>query len=96
MINNLSPKWCNNICLPYTDPDNADPENTVITIDDNGRVWCSDQKSFICLSKKCYCRRLEDLLDGLKNSQQLIKFSDDILNTVFRPGAHIMPKILTY
>ena len=78
IINNLPLKWCNNICLPYTYPDNTNPENDVITIDDNGRVWCSDQKSFICLSEKCNCRRLEDLLDGLKNNQ-LIKFLDNMI-----------------
>ena len=72
IINNLSPKWCNNTCVPYNGQG-----NTVVTIDSNGIVLCSDQKSFICLSKKCYCRRLEDLLDGLENNK-LIKFSDDV------------------
>ena len=72
IINNLPLKWCNNTCLPYTGQG-----NTVVTIDSKGIVSCNDRKSFICLSKKCYCRRLEDLLDGLKNNT-LIKFSNDV------------------
>ena len=61
-FNDLSAKWCNNTCLQYTG------QGDVITIDSNGIVWCSDQKSFICLSMKCYCNKLEHLLDGLKSN----------------------------
>ena len=60
IFHDLSPKWCNNICLPYTG------QGDVITVDSNGVVWCSEQNLFICLSKKCYCNNLEDLLNGLK------------------------------
>ena len=69
-FNNLSAKWCNNTCLPYTG------QGGVVTIDSNGIVWCSDQKSFICLSMKCYCNKLEDLLDGLE-SNALVNITDN-------------------
>ena len=68
-FNNLSAKWCNNTCLPYTG------QGDFVTIDSNGIVWCSDQKSFICLSMKCYCNKLEHLLDGLKNNT-LVNITD--------------------
>ena len=61
IFDDLSAKWCNNTCLPYTGQDD------VVTINSNGIVWCSDQKSFICQSKKCHCNKLEDLLVGLKS-----------------------------
>ena len=61
IFNDLSAKWCSNTCLPYTSQGD-------VTIDSNGIVWCSDKKSFICLSMKCYCNKLEDLLDGLKSN----------------------------
>ena len=72
-FNDLSAKWCNNTCLPYTG------QGDVVTIDSNGIVWCSDQKSLICLSKKCYCNKLEDLLDGLKiKSNALVNITDNV------------------
>ena len=61
-FNDISAKWCNNACLQYTG------QGGVVTIDSNGIVWCNDQKSFICLSMKCYCNKLEHLLDGLKSN----------------------------
>ena len=77
-FNDLSPKWCNNICLPYTG------QGDVVTIDSNGIVWCSDQKSFICLSMKCYCNKLEHLLDGLE-SNALVNITDNAtLSTVVK------------
>ena len=75
-FNDLSAKWCNNTCLPYTG------QGDVVTIDSNGIVWCSDQKSFICLSKKCYCNKLEHLLDGLE-SNALVNITDNVtLSTI--------------
>ena len=52
-----SAKWCTNTCLPYTG------QSDVVTIDGNGIVWCSNQKYFICLSIKCYCKNLKDILN---------------------------------
>ena len=75
IFNGLSQKWCNNTCLPYTGEDKDD----VVTIDGNGIVWCSysNEKSFICLSKKCYCNNLEDLLNGLK-SHTSVNITDNV------------------
>ena len=57
IFDNILPKWCNNICLTYTDK-----RDTVI-IDTDGTVWCSNQRQFICLMKTCYCSKLEDSLN---------------------------------
>ena len=70
-FNDLSPKWCNNTCLSYTGQDD------VVTIDSNGIVWCSDQEAFICLSMKCYCNKLDDLLGNLK-SNALVNITDTV------------------
>ena len=51
-----SAKWCTNACLPYTG------QSDVVKIDGNGIVWCSNQKDFVCLSTKCYCKNLEGSL----------------------------------
>ena len=76
IFNDLLAKWCNNTCLPYT------RQSDIVTIDSNGIVWCSDQKSFICLSKKCYCNELEDFFDDLKNNT-LVNITDTMtLSTV--------------
>ena len=56
-----SAKWCTNTCLPYTG------QSDVVTIDGDGIVWCSNQKSFVCLSIKCYCKSLEDSLKNISN-----------------------------
>ena len=56
IINNLAAKWCYNTCLPFTGQDN------VLKIDNNGIVWCTDQNAFICISNKCHCKNLEDIL----------------------------------
>jgi len=49
MFNNLLPKWCNNVCLPYTG------QGDVITIDSTGIISCSNRSAFICLIEKCHC-----------------------------------------
>ena len=78
IFNNVTAKWCNNICLPCTGQDD------VITIDSNGIVWCSDPKEFICLSKNCYCNKLEDLLGGIE-SNTLVNITDNAtLSSVIR------------
>ena len=72
-FNNVSAKWCNNICLPYTSQDN------VVMIDNDAVVcnWCSDKEAFMCLAKECYCNKLEGLFDGLKNDA-LINITDNV------------------
>ena len=70
-INDISNKWCNNTCIPYIDRD-------VITIDGNGIVWCYDQGAFVCLSKKCNCKKLEDILNGIKRNT-VVNLTDKVI-----------------
>ena len=56
VINNLAAKWCYKTCLPYTGQDD------VLTIDNNGIVWCTDRNAFICVSNRCHCKNLKDIL----------------------------------
>ena len=57
IVNGLQAKWCTNACMPYTGQ-----SNDAILIDSNSVVWCSNKKAFVCLSKKCHCMRLEDIM----------------------------------
>ena len=54
-------------------------QGDIVTIDSNGAVWCSysNEKSFICLSKKCYCSNLEDILNGL-TSNTSVNITDNV------------------
>ena len=70
VFNGLSARWCNNRCLPYTG------QSDVVTIDGNGRVWCSNWRSLICLSKKCYCNKLDLFLDIESNT--LVNITDNM------------------
>ena len=58
LVNHYPARWCNNSCLPYTAG-----QGDVVIVDSSGIIWCSDQKGFICLSWKCQCEHLEDILD---------------------------------
>ena len=71
IFNGHSAKWCNSTCLPYTSTGQG------VTINGNGIVWCNDPESFICLTKKCHCNKLEVLLDDLKSNTLV-----NITNTV--------------
>ena len=72
-FNGLSPKWCNNVCLPYTGQGNA------VTIDSDGIVWCSDRKSFKCQSHQCKCIDLAHMpLPGIK-SNNLVNISNKVI-----------------
>ena len=62
-FNNLPAKWCSNTCLPYAGQDD------VAKIENNGIIWCSNLKIFICLSIKCYCKKLEDVFSSAKDHQ---------------------------
>ena len=57
IINFLQAKWCTNACIPYTGQ-----SNDTVLIDYNGLVWCSNKKAFVCLSRKCHCMKLEDIM----------------------------------
>ena len=52
VFNDVSAKWCNNVCLQYTGnyPD-------IIAIDSNGIILCSHPEGFICQlnNRKCNC-----------------------------------------
>ena len=63
IFNDVIPKWCNNMCLRY-------PRHDVVVIENNGHIWCNNRKIFTCLTKHCYCKKLENLfqLDALKNN----------------------------
>ena len=76
-----SAKWCNNICLPYTG------QSDVVTIDGDGMVWCSNQKAFVCLSVKCYCKNLEDSLNHFKfGYNEVVNITEEvmILSSVYK------------
>ena len=53
LFDNMLAKWCNNACLHYT------RQNDTVVIDENGVVWCSNQKHFSCLIQTCFCRQFE-------------------------------------
>ena len=75
-FNNLTTRWCADTCLPYTG------QGDVVAIDGDGLVWCSDRKLFTCLSEKCYCRKLEDLL--VQESNVLVNITGTVtLSTYF-------------
>ena len=54
VFNDISAKWCNNVCLPYTGT-NQD----IIAIDSNGIILCSHQEGLICQlnNRKCNCNK---------------------------------------
>ena len=56
IFNNHSAKWCDNTCLFYT----SHFDSTVI--DSDGIVWCNNQRGIYCLSDKCNCKNLEDII----------------------------------
>ena len=57
IINDFLVKWCTDACIPYTSQ-----MNNVLIINTNGIVLCSNKKAFICVSKKCHCKKLENIL----------------------------------
>ena len=71
-FNGLSPKWCNNVCLPYTGQGDA------VTIDSDGIVWCSDRKLFKCQSHQCKCIDLAHMpLPDIK-PDNLVNISNEV------------------
>ena len=71
-FDDVSAKWCKNICLPYTS------QNDVVTIDSDGIVWCSNQEAFECTSIKCYCKDLNDSLNGVEFST-IVNITDKVM-----------------
>ena len=72
IFDNILAKWCNNACLHYTGQDGT------VVIDENGIVWCSDQKQFNCLIEACFCRKFEESV----NKYEL--FNSNIVNITDR------------
>ena len=64
IFNGQSAKWCTNTCIPY--PNNYTGKAD-ISVDYIGTVWCSNEKGFICESRKCQCKNLEDMLVNIEN-----------------------------
>ena len=70
-FNDLPAMWCYNKCLSYTGQDD------VVTVDNTGLVWCSNQKLFSCLSSRCHCKNLEDILQTSRYN--LVNISDNVV-----------------
>ena len=68
MFNDVLAKWCTNNCLPYTG-------QGTVTIDSNGLVLCSNQKTFACLSENCKCNDLWYLLRDV-GSNTVVNIAD--------------------
>ena len=78
-FNNLPARWCHNKCLAYTG------QGDVVAVDDTGLIWCSNQKLLRCLSSKCYCKNLENILRTNINYNNLVNISDNavVLSSAF-------------
>ena len=74
IINDLPAKWCTNASMLY-----ADQSNDVILIDSNGIVWCSIKEAFTCLSKKCHCNSLEDILLTNRSNASITDIAEAVL-----------------
>ena len=71
-FNDQSAKWCDNACLPYSGENNYD-----VRIDNTGVVWCRYQSNFICHSRNCQCKNLEDATPNINNNS-LVTLSDKV------------------
>ena len=72
VFDDILARWCNNTCLAYTG------QSDTVTVDNDGIVWCSNQEAFVCLSIKCYCKNLEELL-GVVKSYTVINITDRVM-----------------
>ena len=70
LFNDVSAKWCNYACLPYTGQEDA------VTIDSDGIVWCSNQKKFKCLNN---CKNLEDMLLPVVKDYISVNITDKVV-----------------
>ena len=76
IFNNHSAKWCNNTCLPY------DGRFDSTVIDSDGIVWCNNQRGIYCVSDKCNCKQLEDILNNASIDSYPylhVNISDDVV-----------------
>ena len=72
IFNGQLANWCANACLQYTG------QGDIVTIDNTGTVWCSSYEAFICVTKKCQCNKLEDMLVSLKD-RAVINITDTVI-----------------
>ena len=72
-FNDLPARWCHNKCLSYTG------QGDVVTVDNTGLVWCSNQKLLRCLSSRCYCKDLENIIRTGINYNSLVNISDNVV-----------------
>ena len=70
-FDNIPARWCFNTCFPYTS------QLDTVTIDSNSLVWCSNQEAFECLSNKCHCNDLKNLLEN--NYSSVINITDKVM-----------------
>ena len=68
VFNDQPARWCTNTCIPY--PSNYTGKAD-ISVDYIGTVWCSNEKGFICESRKCRCKNLEDMLVNIENGSMV-------------------------
>ena len=80
-FNDLPARWCYNKCLSFTG------QGDVVTVDNTGLVWCSNQTLLRCLSSRCYCKNLEDILRT--STYNLVNISD---NVVVLSSAFVLPQ----
>ena len=73
IFNDLPVQWCLNTCLKY-----PGEESDAITIDSTGMVWCSNPQTFACLSDKCHCKSLEDIMVSIRDNQ-LVNITDNVV-----------------
>ena len=85
-FNDRPARWCYNKCLSYTGQD-----DDVVTVDNTGLAWCGNQKLLRCLSSRCYCKDLGDILQTTANinNLNLVNISD---NVVVLSSVTIIPK----
>ena len=70
-FNDLPARWCYNKCLPYT------RQGDFVTVDNTGLAWCSNQNLLFCVSCRCYCKDLENILQT--NRHNLVNISDNVV-----------------
>lgn len=75
LFNDQLAKWCANTCYQ------GHTKSGEIVIDNSGIVWCSHKNSFMCLSNKCYCKRLEVFFNNLTNNT-LYEITDKVISSL--------------
>ena len=74
VFDDISARWCSNTCLPYTG------QSDTVTVDSDGIVWCSNQEAFVCQSKNCCCKNLEDSFTGVNDTHNtVINIQDKVM-----------------